>query len=234
MGTDAALFGVPTSQPLVVDTGDAIGISGGSGSQAACLRMLSAEGTIQSTGSTLVGWTQVDVCQDHMINAPDSDECGATLCSSSTTDTQHPGVTNGGVCITIPYTGVPTAGRALLLGRLELTLVTNGTVGYPDTRGADGLPCTYDDTAVPAGPSFPIVLTNAPVGGAILDVDAIDGNTLATLGAAMPVFDPVKAAAGNLSGGTLAGFVTGLHVFEFGPSSPPDSDALSFVRIDCQ
>lgn len=232
-GGDVGVFGVPTSEALAADAGDSVGMVG-AGVQYACIRMLGAEGVVQGAGSTLPGAAIVDVCQDHMVNTPDSNECLPATCSDDSTDAQHAGVTNGGVCTSIGVGG-PIFGGALVIGRFELTLVGTGLGPYADTRGADGLPCTHDDVAVPVPATYSVVLGNGlGVSGTVRDANAVDGNMVADSIALPPLFDTNAVYQGSLSGGSLNGFVPALHAFEVSPGTPPDADALTAVRINCQ
>jgi len=233
LGSDFALFGAPSSGSVsAFDTSGSLA----AGVQYACIRMLGATGLIQNVSSALIGPAAVNVCQDHLVGAPDSDECavGGAICSSTAADPEHPGSVNGGVCTEIAPGGV-IVGGAFVLGRFEVSFVgTGASPSYPDTRGADGVPCTYDDTAAGPTVSFSAPLGNGVgVTGALYDHNAVDGVLQSHVFLSPPLFDPLRVAAGDLSGGTLATVLPALHSYPALAGSP-FADQLTAARFDCQ
>jgi hypothetical protein len=174
--------------------------------ESVCTRVSGAEGFVACTGSTApkVSYT---ACEDHLVNAPDIDECAGVgvSCTAPETDPipEHAGAQNGGACLGFS-TAAPAAGSGFALATVEITLVNSGQ------KGADGIACTDDDTA-----GAPIVLnvplTTATATGFVFDAVASSGNTIAPGAATGTAFSCPAIPAGNLAGAKLVGAATAMH-----------------------
>jgi hypothetical protein len=226
LGSDFALFAGPAKTMTPFDL-----TSGNDGYM--CVTAIGGSGYVASSGSAL---EKIDTatCQDH-ING-DGNECLAFLspevavCASPMADPHHVSVTNSGACAAFAESA-SAAGDAFLLASFRLSKTCDGgaNCGGVDQRGADGLPCTADDTGL-VGSTLPIGLTTASATADILDGDNTNGNSISLASTPVgAVFNPNSVSGGDLAGGALVGAVPGLHTVA---ASPPEDSPFE-ISVVC-
>jgi hypothetical protein len=231
LGSDFGLFAGPgkTVKPFPIPTTG----------QTVCISAVGGQGYIAGTGSTL-DLIDTESCQDHMSQDLDGDECPSALlaavpiCAEPALDPHvaHALTTNAGVCMTFDDSAA-AAGDAFLMGSVRLTYACDGAAncGGVNTEGADGIPCTSDDTAT-QGPTFIFPLTTGTAAGMILDANNTDANSSGGGPFSGIAFDVPEVSAGDLSAGVLVASVPGLHT-NTAAGSPP-GDAVLSVSLECE
>jgi hypothetical protein len=204
-----------------------------------CIRLTGAEGYVACAGSTAPKVSYV-ACQDHLVNAPDVDECAGVgvSCGASRSDPipEHAGAENGGPCFDFNPAS-PAAGAGLALATIEMTLIDSAQ------RGADGIACTDDDLA-PEPLVLTVPLTTATAQGFVFDAVASPGNGIAPAATTGIGFGCTAISSGSLTGGKLVGAGTTLHGFCLGaacddPATVPDEgavpiDTVTMFSLACQ
>ena len=169
-------------------------------------------------------------CQDHVVApTPEVDDCAAagfTTCGPATPDlidgdpsggpNTHVGATNGGACLQLT-TSAASAGDALLLATLQVTLVRPGQLG------PDGIACTADDTATPGLP-ITLPLTTATAQASVFDSNDLPGSDFTTPVITGTRFGCNNIQAGIMPPGKLVGAIPALHGV---CTSPPCDNAAT-------
>lgn len=179
--------------------------------QKVCVIGLGAEGYIRKNASGNDG-VSYKLCQDHIVNSPDSDECpaalgGTPICMPSVADPDvtHVGVTNGGVCSLFTLNAAAPAGSSFSLATSQLTIVNPAT-----QLGPDGIACTADDTVAPAVPA-PLPLTTGTVEARVLDRNNADGQVIGPVSATGIAYNVANLRTSNSAGARLVGAFPALH-----------------------
>lgn len=153
-----------------------------------------------------------DVCTDHIVDEG-GDECEtaagtAQFCAPDVVEgagSPHPGVTNGGPCLTLT-TGAPATGATFLLitSRIQIIL--------PSQKGADGVPCTADDTPASVARTMTLAQTTGTATSRVIDPNDNAGAADLTAGPTGGMLEPDcgAAASGDLSDTSVNAF-SALH-----------------------
>jgi hypothetical protein len=199
----------------------------------ACYRIVGGEGYIGGTGSVRPN-IKAQSCQDHVDD--DGDECPSTLgvgalCASAQPDPEaaHAGTTNSGACFRLSDNGAGGAGTSLILVTGQTWATCNGGACGADTRGADGIACTRDDTAS-RGATVMIPMTTDVTEALVLDENNVNGASSTAGPDSGTPFVVSDVATGALSGGKWMGWRTVLHS---SPGTPATDDIIGYV-IECE
>jgi len=193
----------------------------------ACVKAIGAEGYIVNTGS---GRPAVDykICQDHTGNGTETDDCPAAVPGCVTQgnelpDQFHAGVINGAPCVKL--TSSPSSsGDAFVLNTTQITVVFSGQ------EGADGTPCTSDDTALPGTPAT-IPLTTGQGCAQIEDVNQNAGTSFGPFCISGGAFGTAAATEqSNFSGAQLSGAFPGIDGLDIGGRT----DTVTEFTLVCQ
>ena len=113
-------------------------------------------------------------------------------------------MTNGGGCVTLT-TGAPASGAVFYMSRERIQVILAAEVG------ADGLPCTADDTPATVTPPQTTLVTTGTATSRVIDPQNVDGAPALTAEASGSLFDCDNMLSGNLSGATTARAGSALH-----------------------